>query len=140
MLFRVIYYSHAQQDVNYRSLRQIMNQALKNNDLLEITGVLCFGDGYFLQVLEGERDHVNQVLRKIYRDTRHDDLCLIEAKDVDTRMFEHWQMKLVMLSEHPNQEIQKFYRKHLESKRFDPRLIHPEACLRFLDSLVHSYV
>ena len=45
-----------------------------------VTGVLCFSEGIFLQVLEGGRSAVNQLYNRIAADTRHTQVELLQLR------------------------------------------------------------
>jgi hypothetical protein len=69
------------------------------NRIHQITGVLCQGDGFFLQVLEGERGIVNQLYARIVRDSRHKDVELVKFEEITQRKYSQWSMALIDLSD-----------------------------------------
>jgi hypothetical protein len=94
---------------------KILLQARVNNRKTCLTGVLCFGDGCFLQCLEGEEESMNHLLSKLRKDDRHNYLTVLWQKPIKTRSFERWEMKFVA--------VQGPMMKWLESlgyERFDP--------------------
>ena len=59
-LLRLIYTSRSSVPFDEASLENLLEKARLNNYHTGITGVLSFGNGFFLQVLEGpERELVN---------------------------------------------------------------------------------
>lgn len=72
-----------------------MESSFRNNAELDITGALFFGNNYFLQFLEGSRGNVNHLYRKISQDERHENLQVLEFKEVSSRYFAEWTMKYV---------------------------------------------
>jgi len=64
----------------------------------EITGVLCSGEGIFLQVLEGERSAVNKLYVDICKDQRHTDIELLHFEEVTQRAFYAWSMDHIPVS------------------------------------------
>ena len=64
-----------------------------------ITGVLCQGQGVFLQVLEGERGKVTSLYARIHADSRHKDLELIHCESIGERRYGDWSMAHVRLSD-----------------------------------------
>jgi hypothetical protein len=76
----------------------ILMQAQAHNRSQHITGVLCQGQGFFLQVLEGERSRVNALYRRIAADARHQDVELLHWQEITERRFGQWSMALVHLS------------------------------------------
>jgi hypothetical protein len=64
-----------------------------------ITGVLCQGQGLFIQVLEGERSTVNRLYNTIIKDKRHQDVELVAIDEIQERKFPNWSMAHVIISE-----------------------------------------
>ncbi len=73
----------------------ILRQSRRNNEPREIGGVLCCGDGYFFQCLEGERSVVENLYDRLLRDDRHRDVTLLSKRPVRQRMFQLWSMKFM---------------------------------------------
>ena len=71
---------------------------LRKNKLSEITGVLCSGEGIFLQVLEGERSAVNKLYVTICKDQRHTDIELLHYEEIKDRVFYAWSMDYIPIS------------------------------------------
>ena len=92
MLVQLVYSSLATEPMPKSKLYKILVQARGNNKRADVTGLLVFVDGKFLQVLEGEADLVSQVLKKIAADTRHKDMKVISEKSIQQRTFASWQM------------------------------------------------
>ena len=67
MLTQLVYKSVATERMPKSKLYKILVQARGNNKLAEITGLLVFVDGTFLQVLEGAPDAVAKIDRKSTR-------------------------------------------------------------------------
>ena len=63
-----------------------------------VTGVLCQGQGFFFQVIEGERSKVNALYRRISADKRHQDVEILHYEEIHERRFGQWSMALVHLS------------------------------------------
>jgi hypothetical protein len=76
----------------------ILKKSKANNPGLGITGVLCFSEGIFLQVLEGGRSAVNQLYNRIAADPRHTQVELMTYEEVGERRFAGWTMGQVNLS------------------------------------------
>ncbi len=129
-LCRLIYSSHAIPNLQYRDLLDIMQKSEQNNILVGLTGILCFGDDMFLQVLEGGRKAVSQTYHRITQDQRHYDPEIIECVEVDQRHFSTWSMKTVRLGEFPD-KIKELLLKYSPSPIFKPNLMNPKQCLEF---------
>ena len=98
MLIRLIYVSQAAGPQSRALTDAILQHAQAWNTGHGITGVLCEGQGMFLQVLEGERATVTRLYARISADPRHRDLALIHCESIVQRRYGEWAMALVSLS------------------------------------------
>ena len=89
---RVIYTSRAVKDFSKRELLYLLHDARAYNSVDKICGVLMHRNGYFLQVLEGEPEAIDNLLVRLIRDTRHADLKIIHDSSVDSLLFSNWAM------------------------------------------------
>jgi len=98
MLVRLMYASRAVPTVNQEELVAILRKSKANNPAVGVTGVLCFSEGIFLQVLEGGRRGVNQLYNRIAGDPRHTDVELLVYEEIGERRFAGWSMGQVNMS------------------------------------------
>ena len=99
MLIRLIYVSKAVDPQSNRLTESILRTAHAWNTKNAITGVLCEGQGVFLQALEGERRLVTSLYARIHADPRHTDLELIHCECITARHYGEWSMAHVNLSD-----------------------------------------
>jgi hypothetical protein len=92
MPYRLIYSSEATAEMARSDLQQMLEESRIRNARRDITGVLVFVDGVFLQVLEGERDDVDDLMQSIRRDPRHKDIKVFHEEEIDRRAFASWRM------------------------------------------------
>ena len=95
MLFQLIYSSVATERMPKSKLYKILLAARSGNASLDVTGLLVFVNGVFLQILEGERDAVSTLMKKISSDPRHSSVKVLREMDVDQRTFSSWRMAYV---------------------------------------------
>jgi hypothetical protein len=95
---RLLYVSRATGPQTTTMTTTILTQAQANNPAQGITGVLCQGQGFFFQVIEGERSRVNALYRRIVADKRHNDVEMLHYEEITERRFGQWSMALVHLS------------------------------------------
>jgi len=98
MLVRLMYVSRAAPTMNQETLATILKTSKAKNPKVGITGLLCYSDGIFLQVLEGGRDVVNQLYNRIAADTRHKDVELLHYEEIGERRFAGWSMGQINLA------------------------------------------
>ncbi len=98
MLVRLLYASRAVPAIDPDALQAILRQSKAHNPGLGITGVLCFSEGIFLQVLEGGRGAVSQLYNRIAGDARHTGVELLCFEEIGERRFAGWSMGQVNMS------------------------------------------
>ena len=98
MLVRLMYASRAVPAVDQEELLAIVRKSKANNPAAGVTGVLCFSEGIFLQVLEGGRSAVNRLYNRIASDERHTDVELLCYEEIGERRFAGWSMGQVNMS------------------------------------------
>lgn len=85
-LFQLVYKSQAAENISYSDILEILKYARAANSLMEITGVLIFKEGSFLQILEGKESKVLNLMKRIYEDPRHTQ-CKILAQSKSAKRF-----------------------------------------------------
>ena len=98
MLVRLMYASRAVPAVDQEALLTILRQCKTRNPENGITGVLCYSDGIFLQVLEGGRTAVNALYNRIVADARHTQVELMSYAEIGERRFAGWSMGQVNMA------------------------------------------
>lgn len=92
MLVRMLYASRAAAPLQAQVIDAILSQSRDHNPKLGITGMLCYSDDLFLQVLEGGRDEVCELYNTIVRDDRHTNVRLLSFEEIAERRFGSWTM------------------------------------------------
>ena len=129
MLIRLLYISRAVGAITTTMTGSILASARLHNRVAGITGVLCQGQGLFIQILEGERSTVNRLYATLIKDKRHQDVELVAIEEIQMRRFPEWSMAHVVISE--NDPIVQL--KHPE---FDPFNATAEDLLSLVDDLL----
>jgi hypothetical protein len=89
---QIVYTSKVRGDVNDAQIIDIHSVALRNNAQNDITGMLLYTKGTFLQVIEGEAKSINRLIEKIKADTRHYDVEVVVRNSIKHREFKNWSM------------------------------------------------
>ena len=92
MLVRCLYASRAAASLSAIALDEILVQSHRNNPNRGITGLLCFTNEVFVQVLEGGRVEVCELFNTIVRDDRHRQVRLLAYEEIAERRFGNWSM------------------------------------------------
>jgi hypothetical protein len=94
-LYSLAYASRAAPEMVSRAARMALHeQARARNAKSNLTGLLIYVEGQFVQVLEGPKPAVSALFQNIVRDVRHDEVRLICECDISARAFENWSMAL----------------------------------------------
>lgn len=92
MLVRLLYASRAAAPLTSTVVDSILAQSRAHNPKLGITGMLCYSEDLFLQVLEGGRDEVCELYNTIVRDERHVNVRILCFEEIAERRFGSWTM------------------------------------------------
>lgn len=115
------------------SAEKILLYSRVNNRKSGLTGVLCFGDGCFLQCLEGEEDLINKLLLKLKEDSRHSDFTVLWQKPIQTRSFGRWEMKFVAVKGPMMKWLESLGYQRFDPFQFDGQMV--DRVLNFLSSI-----
>ena len=132
MLVRLVYASRAVASVDQEELVTILRQCKTNNPPRGITGVLCFSEGIFLQVLEGGRSAVNALYNQIVADPRHQQVEMLCFEEVSERRFASWSMGQVNVARlNPGLLL-----KYSEKATLDPFAVSGKVSMALFDELM----
>jgi hypothetical protein len=130
VLVRLLYCSRAV-DTSPEAIDSILQQSREHNPLSGITGILCYGEGIFLQCIEGGRMQVSELFGSIQKDPRHKDVALLLYEEISERRFGGWSMGQVNVSK-LNQTI---LLKYSEKPELDPYAVSGKMSLSLLEDL-----
>ena len=131
MLVRLLYASRAI-DTRVETIEAILHECRARNPNGGITGVLCYGGGIFLQVIEGGRMAISQLYNQIQRDVRHKDVVLLQYEEISERRFAGWTMGEVNMTR-INASI---LLKYAEKPELDPYSVSGKVSMALLDELM----
>ena len=107
-LVTLSYVSVAAHSMSKDELMEILEVARKRNKELDVTGMLLYRDGYFIQALEGEKENVDMLYEKIAKDPRHHHVHAVEQKEISQRVFGDWAMGFHHLDEEDMGDVEGF--------------------------------
>lgn len=94
-LIRVFYVSAVVGQLSDVDVQSILGASQMRNRRLDVTGMIAQSDGHFAQVLEGRREAVAEVMARVRRDGRHEDIRILLEESISQRQFERWAMGLI---------------------------------------------
>lgn len=91
-MLSIIYSSVATRPLGDDDLAALLAQSRRANEQNDITGVLLFRNGYFLQLLEGPDQAVRAKMATIKHDDRHTKVTVLTEEIIEERQFPEWTM------------------------------------------------
>jgi hypothetical protein len=114
-MIRLVYISQAVVGITDEQVQNILRSSRQNNSAQGITGVLVYGGGLFMQVLEGPEQPVLRLYVKILDDRRHTDCRLIHISPAEEQVFQKWSMAVLDSSPLDFQRIGQLRSQRLET-------------------------
>jgi hypothetical protein len=91
-MYRIIYLSAAVQQLTDEEVNSLLIKSRLFNIQRDITGILLYIDGSFLQVIEGKKENVIDLYQKIKKDSMHKKIICVYNDQTEKRQFPHWSM------------------------------------------------
>ena len=132
MLVRCLYASRISTPLATFALDEILEQSRRKNPTRGITGLLCHTHDSFVQVVEGGREPISDLLRSIYRDDRHQQMTILLFEEIAERRFGNWTMGRVNV-ESVNAAV---LLKYSEKVALDPFNCSSQAMMSLLMELI----
>lgn len=92
MFLGLTYISHSKRKLTEDMRMQLMRECQVRNAHNDVSGLLLYQEGYFLQYIEGQPDMIRMVFQRIMQDTRHENVELISEEVLMQRRFPLWTM------------------------------------------------
>ncbi|WP_422449752.1 MULTISPECIES: BLUF domain-containing protein [unclassified Endozoicomonas] len=135
-LYYLIYVSSASQLMNNDSLLALLNESRDNNLSLDITGMLLYKGGNFLQMLEGTKQHVLQVYQGICKDSRHHNIIKIISAPAACRSFQDWSMGFCNMEKETSlQDFPTYIHENLNLRQFTHETHHARSFIQSFNAL-----
>ncbi|MEM7109845.1 MAG: BLUF domain-containing protein [Bacteroidota bacterium] len=88
----LVYLSQREPHCDSKEIDNILAACTKNNQKLDITGVLLYSEKQFVQYLEGDNEKIFSLYYKIKQDKRHKNVVLVTNEIINERAFPSWHM------------------------------------------------
>ena len=116
------------------TLNDISECSLERNRADDITGILCYGNGYFFQCVEGSEQALTNLKNRLLVDERHKELKILDFSEITERRFASWSLRSITL--------ERWMTKESELKKlmpFKPYAWEANEWEQFLDILQNYY-
>ena len=94
-MHQIIYMSAATEPFSDDALAELLDVARTRNAEKNISGMLLYHEGSFIQVLEGPERAVTQTYQIVSKDPRHSDVQVLFQGEIEERSFGEWSMGYV---------------------------------------------
>jgi len=93
-MFYLIYVSTATKAIDNNELLSLLKYCRKANINKEVTGMLLYKNGCFMQMIEGEEVTIKELYKEICQDGRHQGQYVVMSGTAEKRAFNNWSMGL----------------------------------------------
>lgn len=107
----IVYVSSAVDEISHEKIDHLLTKARERNLEHNLSGLLLFIRGNFMQYLEGPSDALDLVYKIIKADTKHKNLIELMHRPIQSRDFSSWSMayctkdRTALIGNHDDQEI-----------------------------------
>jgi hypothetical protein len=133
-MHRIIYLSSGIKIFSDEEINDLLKVSRNNNEKNGITGLLLYSDGNFMQILEGEKEAIENTYKKIANDIRHRNIILVVNEPIKKRNFKDWKMGFSIVDND-------FLQKHPEINPFNmKKTLKIDAIISvFIDTFLNSF-
>lgn len=107
-MYYLIYSSMAAPDIASHDFQEIISASERNNRSNDITGILIYHHGAFIQMLEGDEASVLQTFERIKKDERHSAVVKLFSGPCKKRHFAQWKMALEIVDDDTFRSIEAY--------------------------------
>lgn len=137
-MLRVIYVSSAIAPFSENQLDELLATSRRNNLATDITGLLLYKDGNFMQTLEGPDQAVQELMAKIRSDPRHHHFTTLMEGPILERSFGNWTMGFRKITRETPIEVPGYSQSDELSLMSSPFLQNPLRSLALLLACRHG--
>lgn len=116
-LISLVYVSFARHPMSEDDLRALLEECRTNNEKLNVTGMLLYRNGFFIQALEGDEEVVEKLYAEILKDPRHQNVLRVYTASIKARSFPSWTMGFNYIGD----------QHHLDIEGYSDFLVKPSA-------------
>ncbi|CAL65363.1 BLUF domain-containing protein [Christiangramia forsetii] len=114
MRYAISYVSTASKDLQENEIQRILYSSEDQNNKDNITGLLLFSEGNFFQVIEGRKEDVTELYRKIENDRRHHNIIKLFQKPIHNESFDGYKSDFISEDAKYNSARLNNYEKYIE--------------------------
>jgi hypothetical protein len=130
----LIYISTAKRLLDEDELTEILKVSKKNNEENELTGLLLYSEGTFIQFLEGPTDKLNATYEAIVNGERHKNVIKLLEEPAQERCFSDWTMGFKSINSQELELFEGYFNPSLKDFEYDGQHLGLTIMKSFADS------
>ena len=107
-LIHIVYVSFSNEELSEKDLETLLQEIRSKNEQQQVTGLLLYNDGSFIQVIEGSQQTIRDLFNRIRGDERHTNVVKLLEEPIKTRAFPDWSMGFRKISSEQSSAIPGF--------------------------------
>lgn len=107
-LIHIVYVSFSTENLSEMDLENLLTVIREKNRKQNVTGLLLYNDGSFIQVIEGKKETIHNLFEIIKKDTRHENIVLLLEEEIEKRAFPDWAMGYERLTKQQSSKLKGF--------------------------------
>lgn len=96
-MIQLAYISTAADTLGSGEVFKIIETSARNNANAGLSGFLIYANNQFFQLIEGPPSAIDELMKKLQRDTRHHSIQIVHSAPIAARSFAKWSMKRVLV-------------------------------------------
>lgn len=132
MLYNLCYVSSAKNNLSNLDLEHLFVVNKRNNIDLDISGILIYNNGNFLQILEGEQQKVHTLYTKISKDGRHNSIIKLIDTPIEERIFDDYGSGFIIIDD--NKKLNQL--KHYINWIKEAELSHVDKVIKIVENFI----
>ena len=128
---RLAYYSKPADTFRFTDLEPVLEASRRNNERLNVTGLLGLTSTHFMHYLEGPRESVSHIFSKLAHDTRHRDVTFYGVGEIEDRLVPEFPLAFVSNKAFSEELCMKLF----ERKTIIPSLLNQRAAMALFQAL-----
>ena len=133
-LIHIVYVSTSTHDLSQLELDELLKSIRAKNKKNNITGLLLYNDGMFIQVIEGDVKRIIDLFELVKSDARHKNIVELLKEPIKKRSFPDWSMGFKRITNEDLKSIHGFSNFMSEDTDWEPDPGIAEQVLFLLNS------
>lgn len=140
MIRTIVYISNAVKLFEERHLDELFCQSVNNNSTRNITGILLYNEGTFIQILEGHKQPLDNLFKTIHQDRRHNNITKILDRRIGDRLFSKYRTGFSTLNNYSQLEEKELPPLSFIDRSLVKNFIEASVIHIFLDTFVFNFM